>query len=243
MPASRVSDRHPIIVGHRGAMGLAPENTLAAFRVAADLGIDGVEFDVQRSKDGTLIVFHDDDVARVCGGVGLISDLTLAEIKGLDVGSGFEPEFAGARIPALDETCGFLKHTDLLLFLELKDPWRYPGIEEAVAQLIRAYDLVERTQVRSFYHEALYAVHAADPAIALSELWLERLPDDDEVTFNTVNALSVLLQTGDITRLHDRGQRVTAWVVNDLDEARRLAAAGIDGLTTDYPDRLLHLFG
>jgi glycerophosphoryl diester phosphodiesterase len=241
-PESRASQRKPIIVGHRGARGLAPENTLAAFQVAADLGIDGVEFDVQRTKDGHLIVFHDEDVARLSGSAGLIPDMTLAAIKKLDVGRSFAPEYEGASVPTLAGAFEFLKQTDLLLFLELKEPWRYPGIEAETAALIRAYDLVERTQVRSFYHDALYAVHAAAPEISLSELWLDRLPTDDEVTFRAVNALYLLLTAEDIARLHARGQQVTAWVVNDLDEAQRLIEAGINGLTTDYPDRLLALF-
>ncbi|MBN1565081.1 MAG: glycerophosphodiester phosphodiesterase [Anaerolineae bacterium] len=242
MPVSRVSQRKPIIVGHRGAKGLAPENTLAAFQVAADLGIDGAEFDVQRTKDGQLIVFHDEDVERVCGVAGFVPDMTLDEIKQLDAGSLFAPEFKGERIPTLAEAFAFLKQTDLLLFLELKEPWRYPGIEAEVAALIRQYDLVERIQVRSFYHDGLYGIHAAAPEIPLSELWLDRLPADDDITFNTVNALFALLQPADIARLHARGLNVTAWVVNELDEAQRLIEAGIDGLATDYPDQLLTLF-
>lgn len=240
MPPSPTS-RYPMIIGHRGAKGLAPENTLAAFQVAADVGIDGVEFDVQRTLDGHLVVFHDEDVARVSDGTGLIPDMTLAEIKQLEVGSSFAPEFAGAAVPTLNEAFELLKQTDLLLFLELKEPWRFPGIEAEVAALIRQYALVERTQIRSFYHDALYAVHAAAPEIPLSELWLDRIPANDEVTFNTVNMFYRLLQPDDITRLRARGQRVTAWVVNELDKAQQLIDAGIDGIATDYPDRLLAL--
>jgi glycerophosphoryl diester phosphodiesterase len=242
MPQSRASQRKPVIVGHRGAKGLAPENTLAAFHIAADLGIDGVEFDAQRTKDGQLIVFHDEDVERVCNRAGLIPEMSLAEVKQLDAGSSFSSEFKGESVPTLAEAFTFLKQTDLLLFLELKEPWRYAGIEAEVAAMVRQFDLVDRIQIRSFYHESLYAVHAVAPEIPLSELWLDRLPTDDEVTFNTVDALFILLQADDIARLHTRGQSVTAWVVDELDEAQRLIDAGIDGLATDYPDRLLALF-
>ena len=149
MPSSRVSQRHPIIVGHRGAQGLAPENTLAAFRAAADLNIDGVEFDVMRTADGHLVVFHDDEVERTTNGSGLIYDLTLAQVKALDAGSHFDPRFVGERVPTLEELFDFLKGTDLLIFLELKDPWRFPEIEQQTIDMIRAYGLVERTQIRS----------------------------------------------------------------------------------------------
>lgn len=238
---SRVSTRKPMLIGHRGAKGLAPENTLAAFQVAADLGIDGVEFDVQRTADNQLIVFHDEHVERVSDGTGSILDMSLAEAKTLDIGSSFAPEFAGETVPTLAEAFEFLKQTDLLLLLELKEPWRFPGIEAEVAALIRQYDLVERTQVRSFYHDALYAVYAAAPEIPLSELWLDRIPTDDEITFNTVNIFYPLLQAADVDQLHARGQSVTAWVINDLAEAQHLIDAGIDGIATDYPDRLLTL--
>jgi glycerophosphoryl diester phosphodiesterase len=242
MPVSRASHRRPTIVGHRGASGLAPENTLAAFQVAADLNIDGVEFDVQRSRDGHLVVFHDDEVNRITGSQGAVYDLTLAELKGLDAGAKFDPRFRGERIPTLQETFEFLRQTNLLLFVELKDPWRFPGVEEAVAGLIRRYDLVDRVQVRSFYHGCLHTLFRFAPEIPLSELWFDRLPDDDEVTFKVIDALHRLFTPENIAHIHDRGQQVTAWTVDDLDEAHRLMAAGIDSLTTNHPDRLLALY-
>lgn len=242
MPRSRASDRRPIIVGHRGARGLAPENTLAAFRVAADLKIDGVEFDVQRTADGELIVFHDDGLDRVTNGSGLVYEKTWAEIKALDAGRHFAPQFAGEPVPTLRETLDYLRATDLLLFVELKDPWRFPQMEAGVVALIRELGLQERTQIRSFYHAALHVVHHIAPEIALSELWWDRLPEDGEVTFKTINAFYPLYTPENIAHIHARGQQVTAWTVNDLDAARELIDAGIDGLTTDYPDRLLTLF-
>lgn len=238
MPKSLVSDRHPIIVGHRGAKGLAPENTLSAFKASADLNIDGIEFDVQRTQDGHLIVFHDENVAQTTDGSGLVETLSLETIKTLDAGRRFDPRFQGERIPTLREAFEFLLQTQLLLFIELKEPWRYPGIEADLVTLIREYDLIERVQVRSFYHDALHTIYHLDPEIALSGLWLNRLPSDDEVTFKTINALFRLYTPDNIAHIHRRGQLATAWVVNELDAARDLISAGIDGLTTDYPDRL-----
>lgn len=242
MPASRVSQRTPVIVAHRGASGSAPENTLAAFEAAAASGADGVEFDVQRTRDGHLVVVHDDDVDRVSDGRGRLADMTLDEVKALDVGSWFGAAFRGERIPTLRETFDLLRGTDLLLMIELKAPWRYGGMEAEVAALVREYGLVERTQVRSFYHAALHEMFRVAPEIALSELWWERIPSDDEVTYKTINCLYALYTPENVAQIHRRGQQATAWTVDDLDVARRLQAMGVDGLTTNVPGRLLALW-
>jgi glycerophosphoryl diester phosphodiesterase len=242
MPRSLTSTRHPIVIGHRGAQGLAPENTLPAFQAAADLRLDGVEFDVQRTQNDHLVVFHDEDVSRTTNGTGRIEHLTLDALRALDAGSHVGPQFAGERIPTLDEVFDFLRGTDLLLFVELKSPWLYAGIEAQVADLIRAYGLVDQAQVRSFFHPALHVFHAVAPDIAISSLWFEHLPGNDEIRFKTVNALHTLYTPEDIARLHTHGVQTTAWTVDDLDDARRLIDAGIDGLTTNFPDRLLTLF-
>lgn len=243
IPRSLVSDRHPLIVGHRGARGLAPENTLPAFEVAAELEIDGVEFDVQRTADGVLVVFHDDTVERTTTGTGPLAELTLEQVRALDAGARFDGRFAGTRVPTLREALEYLKTTRLLLFIELKDPWRFPGMEQQCVDLVRELGLGPRTQFRSFYHDALHTLYRIAPEIAISELWDDRLPADDEVTFKTVDAPHQLLTPHNIRHMQARGQQVTAWTVNDLERARTLAGAGIDGLCTDYPDRLLALFG
>lgn len=243
IPRSLVSDRRPLIVGHRGARGLAPENTLPAFEVAAELEIDGVEFDVQRTADGVLVVFHDDTVDRTTTGTGALADLTLEQVRALDAGARFDGRFAGTRVPTLREALDYLKTTRLLLFIELKDPWRFPGMEQQCVDLVRELGLGPRTQFRSFYHDALHELYRIAPEISISELWDDRLPADDEVTFKTIDAPHQLLTPQNIRHMQARGQQVTAWTVNELERARALAEAGIDGLCTDYPDRLLALFG
>ncbi len=243
IPRSLASDRRPQIVGHRGARGLAPENTLPAFEIAAELGIDGVEFDVQRTTDGALVVFHDDDVDRTTSGSGTLWEMTLAQVQALDAGAHFDARFAGTRVPTLLETLEYLKTTRLLLFIELKDPWRFPGMAQECVDLVRELGLVERTQFRSFYHDVLHELYAIAPEISLSALWDDRLPADDEVTWKTVDAPHQLLTPQNIQHMQARGQQVTAWTVNDVARARELMDAGIDGLCTDFPDRLLALFG
>ena len=242
MPASRVSNRRTLVIGHRGASALAPENTLAAFRAAAALPTDGVEFDVQRTADGHLIVFHDDTIERTTNGTGVTGQYTLAELQALDAGSWFDPAFAGEQIPTLADTLDLLAQTELLLFIELKSPALYPGIEGEIIAMIRQFGLADRVQLRSFEHDSLHRCYAIDPEIPISELWPHKLPDDDEMFFPTLNAYYPLATPDQIAYVHARGQKITVWTVDDLDMAQQLKDAGIDGITSNAPDRILTLF-
>jgi len=241
LPTRKDIDHYPVIVGHRGGAGLAPENTLAAFQNALELGIDGIEFDVQRTVDGEVIVFHDEVVDRLTGESGRVEHLTLEEIKRLDVGKGFDPKFTGERIPTLQETFEFLRGTHLTLHIEFKDAWLFEGIEQQVVDLIREFDYVDRAQVRAFYHPALHTVHQIDPEIAISELWYQHMPTEAETNFRTINAMADYYTVDVIAAIHARGQKATAWTVNDVDIAEGLIEMGIDGLTSDFPDRLMTL--
>jgi glycerophosphoryl diester phosphodiesterase len=243
MPKSRISERRPSVVGHRGASGHAPENTMAAFELALQIGADGIEFDVQRSSDGRLMIFHDDELRRTTNAEGSLRNLTFEDLRKVDSGEWFSEAFRGERIPSIEELFDFLRGNDLLIFLELKEPWRFDGIEGQVAQMIRDYDLVDRTQVRSFYHDALHSLYKIAPEISISELWLDRVPDDDEVHYKTIDCLFALYTEENLGAVHTRGQQATAWVVNDMEAAQNLIAWGIDGIATDYPDQVLAQIG
>jgi glycerophosphoryl diester phosphodiesterase len=242
MPSSLMSDRKPLIIGHRGAAGLAPENTLPAFEAALNAGADGVEFDVQRTVDGHLIVFHDEDVARTSDGNGLMPQMTLEEMKTLDVGSWFDEDFATTHVLTLAELFDWICDKNLLLFLELKEPFRFPGIESEVARLLHEYDLVDRTQVRSFYHEHLHILNQIAPDISISQLWYQYIPQRDEITYPTHNLSYNYCTEEHISRFHEWGLKVTAWVVNDIEAAHQLKMWGIDGITTDDPIQLQAIF-
>lgn len=239
MPKSLVSQRKLIVSGHRGAMALAPENTLPAFEAALKAGADGVEFDVQRTSDGHLVIFHDEDVSRTSDGSGLLQEMTLAELKALDVGLYFGEEFRGTRILTLPEFFEWAQGNNLLLFVELKEPFRYPGIEQELAKLIREYQLIERTQTRSFYHDYLHALHRSAPEIPISELWRENLPSAEEFTYPTLDLKEDFYTQELINHLHAQGRTLTAWVVDDLNRAKQLMDWGIDGITTNNPIKLL----
>lgn len=242
MPPSLRSNRKPLIIGHRGAAGLAPENTLSAFEAALNAGADGVEFDVQRTIDGHLIVFHDEDVARTSDGSGLMPQMTLEEMKALDVGSWFGEQFTGTHVLTLAELFEWMQDNNLLLFMELKEPFRFPGIEKEVVHHIHEYNLVDRIQVRSFYHDHLHNLHKLAPDIAISELWYQYIPQRDEITYPTLNLSYSYCTAEDIARFHGWGLKVTAWVVDDLKAAHQLKDWGIDGITTDNPEQLQAIF-
>lgn len=231
----------PVVVGHRGAAGLAPENTLRAFEVALQLGVDGVEFDVQRSADGELMIFHDETLERTTNGQGYLKDFTRTELQNLDAGNKFGEVFRGEKIPTLYEVVDFLRHTNLILHLEVKSPHLYAGIAEQLVGFIRGEDMVGRIQVRSFDHQALHKIYQLAPEIAISELWWEKIPIAHDMAFPTLNALYTLYTPENIAALHQVGKKVTAWTVNDAESAKRLIVMGIDGLTTDYPDRILEI--
>ena len=165
--------------------------------------------------------------------------MTLDEVQTLDAGSRFDARFAGTRVPTLRETLEYLKTTRLLLFIGFKDPWRFLAWRRRRRSGARI-GLVERTMFCSFYHDVLHELYALAPEIAISALWDDRLPADDEVTWKTVDAPHELRRPRSATcRRAPAGHRLT---VNDVARARELMDAGIDGLCTDYPDRLLVLF-
>jgi glycerophosphoryl diester phosphodiesterase len=241
-PPTLEHDQAVLVIGHRGAAGLAPENTLGAIQVALDLGVDGVEFDVQRSADNELILMHDLDVDRTTNGRGLVNDLTLAELQALDAGSSFSDAFAGEPVPSLRNVFDLVSDSQILLFIELKDPSLYPGIEQQVVDLIREYNYESRVHILSFDYDSLDRVRELAPELILSGLWSRNLPADTG-GYDVVNARYTLFRgmPRAIDRYHDQGALVMAWTVDEIPDMEWLIEQGIDGITTNRPDQLLSL--
>lgn len=152
MPNLLSSGRRPLIVAHRGASAMAPENTLAAFRAAVELGADAIELDVQRTADGQLIVMHDPTVDRTTDGRGPLAAHSLAALKALDAGGWFGPQFAGERLPTLQEAVNVIEEK-AGLFIEIKQgPVFDDSIETAVAAVIQDAGLTARCEISSFDH-------------------------------------------------------------------------------------------
>lgn len=230
---------------HRGASYDAPENTLAAFRLALEMGADGVELDVQASRDGEAVVIHDFTVDATTDGQGAVKNKTLIELKELDAGSWFDARFASERIPTLEEVMVEVGH-QLLLNIELKARgFGSAGLVAEVVRLIEDHNLVHRVIVSSFNPLALRRVKRLNPRINTGLLYFFDLPGH--------LARSLLIFLGHPDALHpekglinreyvawakDRGYRVNTWTVDDPAEMERLIALGVDGIITNRPDVL-----
>ena len=229
------------IVGHRGARGLAPENTIASFETARKIGVDCVELDVHVSKDGHLIVMHDATVDRTSDGHGRIEDMILSEIKALDAGSWFDPRFAGESVPTLTETLEW-SGGEMPLVIELKGGFDQ-GLVHRVVNLVLRYDAVDKVIVISFDHRALQHVKALSPDIRTGILYVARLVDPVAVArAAAADALHLNWNYVDrdlVREVHTAGLAVSVWTVNEPKDMRMLIGMGVDSIAADYPDRLV----
>lgn len=217
-----------LIIGHRGAAGLEPENTLAAFREAVRLGVDGVELDVRCVGD-ELVVFHDDELDRTTDGHGAVAGADLPTLRRLDAGH-------GERVPTLAEVLEAVPQR-VLVNVELKGPGTAAPAARRLAGLSR------RFLVSSFDHERLRAFRAGCPHTPVAPL-ARKWSSDLEVLARSLNAWSVNLASRIVTRarvaaVHSWGCRCLVFTVNTPRRAERLRAMGVDGVFTDYPNRLL----
>jgi len=231
-----------LIVGHRGAMGYAPENTIASFEKGLALGADLIELDVHLSADGRLVVIHDPTVDRTTDGSGYVRDMALAQLKKLDVGSWFAPGFAGERIPTLAEVLEWARGR-IGLAIEIKNgPVFYPGIEEKVVEALEAYGMEEEVIVISFDHRCVRRVKELRPGIATGILYVGRLADPVAAAraalADAIHPKADYLTAEDIQEAHGAGLAVSTWTVNAPSQMREFIEMGVDSIGTNYPDLL-----
>jgi glycerophosphoryl diester phosphodiesterase len=229
-------------IGHRGAAGTAPENTLASFRKALSIGVDAIEFDIHRTRDGEIVVHHDFSLERTTTGSGAISDLTLAEIKQADAGCKFSAEFAGERVPTLLELVETIP-APVILFLEIKaGSFKYPGIEEELAAFLTKHNLVERTNISSFDHFALLKMRQLLPTVQTGMLFSGR-PVDPVAMAKACGATALHPNYATFTKeqvaeAHAAGLTVNVWTPNTPEAIAYCYDLGVDGHITDFPERL-----
>ena len=237
------------IIGHRGASGVAPENTLIAFCRAVEMGAQYIETDLQFSRDARLVALHDDTLQRTTDGHGPVAAKTLEEIRRLDAGSWFHPgkgreHFAGERIPTVEEVLAFGREHDIGLYLEIKAP-RASGAEHAVVAALHAASALLRSNVISFDLGVLERVRKIEPVLVLGYLFSKRSPD---AVARAVDAgARIVLPRADrvtpdlVAEAKRNDLKVVTWTVNDPKQMKALMAVGVDGIMTDYPDRLAAL--
>ena len=259
---SLASEQGVAVIAHRGGSGLWPENTMLAFSNAMVLGVDALEMDIHSTADGVLVVSHDPDVARVSNGNGRINDLTLTEIKALDAGywwtadSGQSYPFRGQgiTIPTMEEV--FQAFPDMWINVDIKQS--QPEIVRPFADLIRRYDMTDKMMVGSFDGRTVAEFRRECPEVApaasenearllygLSVARLERL------YWGKAKAMQLPEYEGRIHVItprfveaaHRVGTAVHVWTVDEEADMQRMIGLGVDGLMTDYPDRLLKLLG
>lgn len=233
--------RDPWIIAHRGASGHAPENTIAAFERAVQLGAGFIETDIQLTRDGRFVAIHDDTLERTTNGHGAVHDYTLAELRKLDAGRWFDRPFDGLRIPTLEEVLEFAQKHDVVFYLEIKykPAW---GMHEALAAALRPPEFAARSIVISFQIETLRRMRQIDPSLAIGVLVDRRRAGIVEEAVG-VGARQLCLHADLVTpelveKAHRAGLHVAAWTLNDLAAMRVAVGCGVDGVMTDLPDRL-----
>ncbi|MEW2585019.1 glycerophosphodiester phosphodiesterase [Streptomyces virginiae] len=248
----------PVVYAHRGASAYAPENTLEAIDLAMRLGFDWVENDVQRTKDGELVVIHDDTLARTTDveqrfpdrKPWKVKDFTAAEIALLDAGSWFGEEYAGASVPTLRQYLDRVQRNRQRLLLEIKKPELYPGIEEQTLKVLGEAGWLDprhvsqRLVVQSFSADSVRIVHGLRPDLVTAFLGtppVADLPRYAEFTdrinpwHTTISADWVAAVHG-LLGAHGRAMEVDTWIVDDAATARKVQEMGVDGIITNAPD-------
>ncbi|GGN53212.1 glycerophosphodiester phosphodiesterase family protein [Oceanobacillus indicireducens] len=236
--------QRPIVVAHRGVPSLAPENTMAGYHLSYELGTDLIETDVQRTKDGHLVIMHDTTVDRTTNGTGAVSELTLEEIRGLDAGSHFDEEFAGEKVPTFREFLEGFKGKDVLLLVELKGI----GIEEQVLQEIIEIGMEENVVLQSFDMESVKKFREIAPQISVGYLYSTSVPDspeqrieDAERMLNYATSIGARLNASygslseeSITYMRQRGLINMHWTFRSQEPFKDLLKKGLIGPITDY---------
>ncbi len=237
------------LVGHRGAMGHAPENTLTSFTLAQKLGAEFVECDVHLSKDKKCVVIHDEGFERTTNGLGLVRDLSWKQIQKLDAGAWYSKKFKGEKLLTLDELLIWAKKQSSLsgfqmgVAIEIKNEVvRYPEFEERVVESVVAAGMESRVILISFDHAILKKSKQLNPKIATGILYDRPLKDPfsraKEMRADALFPRRNLVTKDLIEKAHKKGLAVATWTVNEPREMKKLLAYKIDAMASNYPELL-----
>lgn len=231
----------PWVIAHRGASGYAPENTMAAFRRAAEMGASFIETDLQLTRDARLVAMHDSLLDRTTNMRGFVRDYSLAELREADAGSWFDARYARERIPTLEEIVAFAREADMVFYLEVKanETW---GVEHALVGALRQAQEVAHAAVLSFDAAALANVRRLDPTLISGLLFDKPMPnavaEAVRIGARQIAPRHDVLTKEMVSAAHAAYLQVITWTVNDPAEMRAALSTGVNGVMTDYPDRL-----
>jgi glycerophosphoryl diester phosphodiesterase len=229
-----------MVIAHRGASSYAPENTFAAFDLAIRMGVQHIELDVEATSDGHIVVIHDDTVDRTTTGSGPVTQHTLEALQALDAGSWFGAEFAGERIPRFEDALSRYKGR-VHLHVEIKG--RSPRLSENTADLVRQHGMTDQVTITSFQKARLQEIRAYVPEFPTG--WLVRDMDDAVIAQARDLGLRQICPRANVvtaelvSRLHAEGFVVRAWSVATEALMRQVVQAGADGMTVNFPDKLI----
>jgi glycerophosphoryl diester phosphodiesterase len=228
---------------HRGASGHAPENTLAAIRLAMEMGVEMCELDVQQTADGRLVVTHDDALDRTTNGKGKVWEMTLAELQQYDAGSWFDSRFAGEKLPALEEVIALVRGK-MPLNIEAKIHGHERNFASLIVETLRRERFDDECVVTSFDHKVVDEIKTLAPELAVGYIfgWREFSAAVFSGKAELLSAHYSLVDAAFLERAHAAGKKVHVWTVNDQWLMRRMIEMGVDGIITNYPDRL-HAIG
>ncbi len=234
----------PLVIAHRGASGWAPENTLAAFRQALDQGADLLELDVRFSRDGHPVVIHDHTVQRTTDGEGDVAALSLRQLKQLDAGLWFNSGFSGEAIPTLQEVCRLVAPTGAGLLIEIKAERGLPNdFRDRLLGVLERESMRRRSILQSFDHHVVRRLHKSDGQLRLA-LLIDSV-ERDPVRFALAAQVPMvalrwrLLNRSLVEEATSRGLKILVWTVNRERHIRQMISLGVDGIITNYPERVL----
>ncbi|MED3126664.1 glycerophosphodiester phosphodiesterase [Bacillus wiedmannii] len=240
-------------IAHRGASAYAPEHTIAAYKLGQQLRGDYIEIDLQMTKDGHLVAMHDETVNRTTNGTGLVKEHTLEEIKQLNVGSFFnekhpslaKKEFEGAKVPTLEEIIETFGH-NANYYIETKSPDEYPGMEEKLLEIIKHYEISDKVIIQSFSEASLQKIHSIDVNIPLVQLLpYKKAAQLTELEIKKYKTYCIglgmnykYIDSAYVKKIQKYGLEVHPFTVDNETDMKKLLLWGVDGMFTNYPDRL-----
>lgn len=231
----------PEIWAHRGASGYAPENTIAAFRLANEMKADGIELDVQFTADKQVVVVHDSNVKRVTGMDAQVCEYSLETLKRFDFSNNLIA-YAGERIPTLEEVLKFVATSKMKMNIELKTDYENPcGLEEKVIELVDKYKMNDRVIYSSFNHDSLIKMHQINANIKYGILYEGKLYKPFDYAKSVFSSFvhpnyKALSSPGYVEAAHKAGLAVNVWTVNDDKDMQRMIDLDVDSIMTNYPD-------
>ena len=235
-----------LIIAHRGACGYAPENTMEAFRMALEMGADGIELDIHLTSDGQVVVCHDEKIDRTSNGQGEITSYTLDELRSMDFGYHFYgKERRGIKLPTLDEVYELIAPTNMIVNVEIKSS--DPDIVPACHEIAKRYGMEKRVIYSSFDHFQIGRMKSYDPDTFIAPLYSFNMLKpwnyckDIDAKASHPKFTQIRKIEDYVKECHERGIRVHTWTANTEEDIRFLLDAGVDAIITNYPDVALKI--